>query len=60
MLDDLEEVGGPFTPVEQVESFLITSLDEKEKKKRLKQEIHYARDITSFPFPLPRPTLCSG
>lgn len=37
--EDLKEVGGPFTSVEQVEGFLVTSIDEEEKRKRLKQKV---------------------
>lgn len=65
LLEDLKEVGGPFTSAEQVESFLATSMDEKEKKKRLKMEIQYARDTTTLlpkadPLFRIRKTLTSG
>ena len=48
LLEDLKEVGGPFTSAEQVESFLTDSADEKKKKERLKQEVQYARDTTTL------------
>ena len=48
LLEDLKEVGGPFTSAEQVESFLTSSADEKKTKKRLKQEVQYARDTTTL------------
>ena len=34
LLEDLKEVGGPFTSAEQAESFLTSSADEKKTKKR--------------------------
>ena len=48
LLEDLKEVGGPFTSAEQAESFLTSSADEKKTKKRLKQEVQYARDTTTL------------
>ena len=66
LLEDLKEVGGPFTSAEQAESFLTSSADEKKtKKERLKQEVQYARDTTTLlpkanPLFLIRKTLPSG
>ena len=39
-------MGGPFISADQVESFLTTSVDQNEKKKMLKLDIHCATDIT--------------
>ena len=48
LLEELKETGGPFTSAEQVEMFLESPLDEKDKKKRMKMEITYARDSTTL------------
>ena len=44
ILEELKEVGGPFTNSEEVETLLNGPLSENEKKKRLKKELQYARD----------------
>lgn len=56
LLEDLKQVGGPFTSAEQVENFLATSNDEKEKRKRLNWR--FSTRGTQPPSS-PRPTLCS-
>jgi hypothetical protein len=48
LLEELKEAGGPFTSAEEVEAYLLTTLPEKEKKKRMKAEIQYARDSTTL------------
>lgn len=48
LLEELKEAGGPFTSAEQVEDYLVTTLEEKVKKKRMKMEIQYARDSTTL------------
>ena len=49
-LQKLKEQGGPFTSAEEVDTYL-SDLDEtnkKEKQKRMKLEISYARDTTTL------------
>ena len=48
LLEELKEAGGPFTSAEQVEAYLVMTLEEKKKKKRMKMEIQYARDSTTL------------
>ena len=44
-LDYLKKSGGPFTSCEEIENFLEReNVSEKDKKKRMKTEIQYARD----------------
>ena len=44
-LDYLKKSGGPFTSCEEIENFLEREdVSEKDKKKRMKTEIQYARD----------------
>ena len=49
LLEDLKEVGGPFTSAEQVDNYLsVATLEEKEKKKRMKMEIQFSRESTTL------------
>ena len=43
-LEQLKESDGPFTNSEQVEEFLQSDISEKEKQKRMKKELTFARD----------------
>ena len=44
-LDELKEVGSPFTCAEEVRLFLDKEeLSEREKQKRLKKEVQFARE----------------
>ena len=43
LLRNLKEDGGPFTSVEDVESYMRREISEKEKQKRVKMEVQYAR-----------------
>ena len=43
-LEKLKESKGPFTNAEEVEEFLRSDISEKEKQKRMKKELTFARD----------------
>ena len=47
MLEELKQLGGPFTNAEEVEEYLTGSLSEKEKATRLKKEVKFARDSST-------------
>ena len=46
ILASLKEQGGPFTCAEEIDEFLSSELDEEQRKKRMKNEVIYARDST--------------
>ena len=49
-LDELKEVGGPFTCADEVRLYLDKEeLSEREKQKRLKKEVQFARERTTLP-----------
>ena len=48
ILDELKEAGGPFTSAEEVEEFLEREdTNEKEKQKRMKKEMRFARESST-------------
>ena len=57
LLEDLKEVGGPFTSAEQVESFLTNSADEKKKKRDSNRR---SSTLGTPPLSSPWPILYSG
>ena len=44
MLEKLKQEGGPFTSIEEIDFYLSSSIDEKTKQNRMKDEVTYARD----------------
>ena len=49
-LDELKEVGSPFTCAKEVRLYLDKEeLSEREKQKRLKKEVQFARESTTLP-----------
>jgi hypothetical protein len=48
LLDELKKVGGPFTDADEVKAYVInTDLEEPIKKKRMKNEVKFARESTT-------------
>ena len=48
LLSNLKADGGTFDSVEDIEKYMRTPKSEKEKQKRLKIEVQYCRDTSSF------------
>lgn len=48
MLDMLKERGGPFTDADEVDQYLDNTKDGKEKQKRMKMELQFARDSSTL------------
>ena len=49
-LEELKNTGGPFTSVEEVDSFLadLNPKNKKDKKQRRKKEVQYAQDTSTL------------
>ena len=47
MMEKLKVEGGPFTNAEEVEEFLRSDIAAKQKQKRMKKEIQFARDSST-------------
>ena len=48
ILDELKEAGGPFTSAEEVQEFLdMEGISEKDKQKRMKKEMRFARESST-------------
>ena len=51
LLDELKKIGGPFTSPKEIEEFMMNNeITEDDKRKRMKNEMKFARDSsTSLP-----------